>query len=617
MHSRARLVSILLASLALCVGSSCRTAPQATPTTVIDEAAREAAFLEQLEEIIAQGPGKSRWQELLTMLEAWEHAPISDSGVARLNKAFTMAKWDDELRVVPDHWEALDAPIPRRDLWKLARHLDVQQRPLSFENLESAAHLAEISWVSLHGPESLQALVEAWDNNTLPEHVHLRASGVKMDAVSPLLSHKRRAKLETLILWDNQLGASLGNALVSARSWPNLHRLDIGSNNLRGEGLEKLALLAAPKLEILQLDWNAFPPGDQSARWLSKGSERWPRLKKLYMGSNGLDSASVKVLSQASSLQGLEALSLENNPLDDDALEALVKSPVLANLKELKLSRTGITGEGCAHFEQASFAGLELLDIGRNAVGPACARSIARAPFMPTLAALIAPGSRWETTAIEALTQPGLFPTLHALNLASNDLTGEDCMKLAKHDAWSRLRSLSLQKNPLGDACPEALARMPVKFEHLILAHSEMTDVGFRALVAGDSVSEASKLEVGWNALTAESAAALVNAACSKGLENLSLEGNTLEHAGLKVLLQAKFPALRSLELGWTGLQDDSATLIAKTTWLEQLDWIDLQGNGFTREGVVEIQQAEQLNASIRKEFTARYLHVLGSEQKE
>jgi hypothetical protein len=32
---------------------------------------------------------------------------------------------------------------------------------------------------------------------------------------------------------------------------------------------------------------------------------------------------------------------------------------------------------------------------------------------------------------------------------------------------------------------------------------------------------------------------------------------------------------------------------------------------------VVEIQQAEQLNASIRKEFTARYLHVLGSEQKE
>lgn len=613
----ARVIAGLSLVLALGVCSSCRTAPQPKPARAIDEAAREAAFLTRVEAIIARGPDRTHWEQALAMLEAWEHAPISPNGVARLQRAFEAAKWEDELRVVPEHWRALEAPIPRQDLWQLARHLDVQQRALSFDNLETTAHLANLTWVSLHGPESLAALLRAWDNNTLPEHVHLRASGVKMNAVSPLLSHNRREKLETLILWDNQLGASLGAALVSAGSWPNLRRLDIGSNNLRGEGLEKLALLAAPKLETLQLDWNALPPGEQTALLLHAGSERWPSLGKLYLGSNGLDGASVKLLAQAPSLRGLEALSLENNPIGDASLEALALSPHLVDLKVLKLSRTGITGEGCVHLEQATFAGLELLDIGRNNTGPACAVAISGAPFMPTLAALVAPENGWETSAIQALTQPGFFPTLHALNLASNALTGADCERIAAHEAWSNLHSLSLQKNPMGDACPVALAKMPARLEHLVLAHSEMTDEGFEALITGESTQKLRRLEVGWNALTFKSADALVEAPCSQTLESLSLEGNTLEDAGVARLLQVAFPALRSLELGWTALQDDSAALLARTGWLKQLDWLDLQGNGFTERGVLAIQEAEQLNAMIRKEFTARYLHVLGSEQKE
>ena len=63
----------------------------------------------------------------------------------------------------------------------------------------------------------------------------------------------------------------------------------------------------------------------------------------------------------------------------------------MAGLKKLVLARAGITKVGCTHFEQATFAGLEHLDIGHNATGPDCANSLAKSPFMPKLAALIAP----------------------------------------------------------------------------------------------------------------------------------------------------------------------------------------------------------------------------------
>ena len=299
-------------------------------------------------------------------------------------------------------------------------------------------------------------------------------------------------------------------------------------------------------------------------------------------------------------------------------IAAIAASPQMAGLKKLVLARAGITKVGCTHFEQATFAGLEHLDIGHNATGPDCANSLAKSPFMPKLAALIAPENQWNSEAISHLTRAGFFPTIHVLNLANNNLTGKDCERIAAHPVWGDLTALSLQKNPVGDACAEALAVMPAKLERLLLAHSEMTDFGVLALAKSEKMKELTKLDVGWNALTHVSAEAITLASFARQLEVLSLEGNTVGDEGLTALLkERKLPALWSLELGWTGLQDDSTKVIAEASWLSQLGWLDLQGNGFARVGVERVQQAEHLSAPIRKEFTSRYLHVFQNSGEE
>lgn len=608
-------------SSTLFVVTGCRKPPKpdAKVEEFIDQLTREHDFLESLDEVIELGPSESRWAVILTRMETWPHAPLSDAALRHIDRALKKAGWEDEHRKVPARWRALDDPVQREELWQVARHLDVQQDVFSLEKLDHTRHLEHITFLSLDGPASMAAFVDALQNNHLPNHAHLRASNVKLEALSPLFSaplKTARDQIETLILWDNQIGPPLAKKLVAAGGWPNLKRLDLGSNNLRGEGLAAIAVLAAPKLETLQLDWNAIAPADVTS--LIEGSKRWPRLKRLMLSHNTLDSASIASLMQDASLTHLEVLTLANNPLDDAAVAAIAASPQMAGLKKLVLARVGITKVGCTHFEQATFAGLEHLDIGHNATGPDCANSLAKSPFMPKLAALIAPENQWNNEAISHLTRAGFFPTIHVLNLANNNLTGKDCERIAAHPVWGNLTALSLQKNPVGDACAEALAVMPAKLERLLLAHSEMTDFGVLALAKSEKMKELTKLDVGWNALTHVSAEAITLASFARQLEVLSLEGNTVGDEGLTALLkERKLPALWSLELGWTGLQDDSTKVIAEASWLSQLGWLDLQGNGFTRVGVERVQQAEHLSAPIRKEFTSRYLHVFQNSGEE
>jgi len=112
--------------------------------------------------------------------------------------------------------------------------------------------------------------------------------------------------------------------------------------------------------------------GDAGASALAAalGQGALPRLNSLYLTSAAIGDAGLVALAPALRRRpALECLVLDDNPLSDEGLAALVAPPPpagappttttggLAKLKELQLSRTQITNAGCATLTAALESG--------------------------------------------------------------------------------------------------------------------------------------------------------------------------------------------------------------------------------------------------------------------
>ena len=195
--------------------------------------------------------------------------------------------------------------------------------------------------------------------------------------------------------------ATLGNLDLVL---PALERLVLYESSPGPEGMErlfeKLGTGALPALTSLNLD--GLPLGDAGASALAAalGRGALPRLQNLTLWNAGIGDAGLVALAPAlRRLSALERLVLQNNPLGDEGLAALVAPPpppagapsptttgVLAKLKELYLRNTQITDSGCAAlfaaFDGGALPALEELDISDTPADGA-ARAALEARFPP------------------------------------------------------------------------------------------------------------------------------------------------------------------------------------------------------------------------------------------
>src|SRR5205823_6440544 len=167
--------------------------------------------------------------------------------------------------------------------------------------------------------------------------------------------------LRLLDLGGNVIGPSGVEALARSRSLPNLRYLDLSNNDIQ-DGTAVARLIASrtlASLTVLRLDSNLF---------------------------RGLDPAPLRGKTRP---PGLRVLTLNENAVGIDGLEALAGCPACRGLWVLNLENCGLTVGAVRKFVAAAdWDGLVWLNLSENKLNAAAAAALADWPGAATLRGL-------------------------------------------------------------------------------------------------------------------------------------------------------------------------------------------------------------------------------------
>lgn len=207
-------------------------------------------------------------------------------------------------------------------------------------------------------------------------HNHLTAIGV--EALARALPSVARLRL-----YHNALGPA-GAAAVAAGGW-RLRSLNLCGNAIGAAGVAALRGPLCRSLEALHLGWDEL--GDAGLAALA--AEPWPALVELNVRANELRDIAPLL---AGGFPALARLGLDDNPLGDDGLAALLATPAFRQLTWLNLTATELTERALALLATVDAPNLRELRIGENALSEDAVDAL------PALAHCDATERTWEVT---------------------------------------------------------------------------------------------------------------------------------------------------------------------------------------------------------------------------
>jgi hypothetical protein len=207
------------------------------------------------------------------------------------------------------------------------------------------------------------AVIAATDDAAGLDYVDLSWNHVGAAGAAALASSPSLAKMTRLRLYHNDLGVA-GATELAARG-TRLELLNLCGNRLGDAGLVELASGVLYKLTELALGWNDL--GGDAARAVATGP--WRALAKLNIRANRLDADAVAVL--LAGLPELRWLGVDENPLGDAGLAAILASPGFARLEWLNLGGTELDDAAVARFAGAGRCGLRELRLHDNELSAA------------------------------------------------------------------------------------------------------------------------------------------------------------------------------------------------------------------------------------------------------
>jgi hypothetical protein len=181
----------------------------------------------------------------------------------------------------------------------------------------------------------------------------------------------------------------------------------------------------------------------------------------------------------------LRSISLANNPLGNEGLISLTQhSAWAASLRALDISNTGITENAMLSLAR-SFSNILILDVSNNAIEDSGIKFLANSGIAQRLRNLYANHTRLTSagirviatsftqlneleiarnglgdSGIEELMQARFLNTITSLNISENNLTAITAQSLVRC-AFTRLQTLNIARNHLGDNGFDALAEAP------------------------------------------------------------------------------------------------------------------------------------------------------------
>jgi uncharacterized protein (TIGR02996 family) len=238
----------------------------------------------------------------------------------------------------------------------------------------------------------------------------------------------------------------------------------------------------------------------------------------------------------------------------------LIHSPLLAAVRELDLCANDLGNGGVSLLVRSPhLGGVEELNLADDWLDDAGVTALARADTLPRLAALAINDNEQITAGgVEALADSPFFAGLTSLDVSGNDLGESAVRAIGAGRSLSRLHTLRLSRNPIGDPGAAALAGSPLlarmlsRTPRLELRACGIGPAGAAALAASRLLARCAALDLSGNYLGDQGLAALLASPHLERLHTLKLAGNQITDAGVTATrdaLPALFARLRVLDL--------------------------------------------------------------------
>ena len=256
-----------------------------------------------------------------------------------------------------------------------------------------------------------------------------------------------------------------------------------------------------------------------------------------------------------------------------DRLSALVHAPLIGLVRELDLVGNVLGRRGPEWLDDSPYLGhLEALDLGFTELTDRGLLVLSRSPTFGRLRALHIndnPGLR--PAGLRALAESPHLTDLAELDVSGNGLTDEALRPILAGPPGSRLRTLLLHGNRLGDAGTALFVHAPVfgrmaATGSLDLRRVEMGPAGARSLAESPSLAD---------------------------VETLVLDGNSVGDAGLTALAGSPYAKrLKVLSLRENRISDDGTRALARSPVMATLRVLDLTGNIITQPAQERLHEA-------------------------
>jgi Ran GTPase-activating protein (RanGAP) involved in mRNA processing and transport len=234
--------------------------------------------------------------------------------------------------------------------------------------------------------------------------------------------------------------------------------------------------------KITTLDLEDSPIGDEGLAALL-ASLHLKTLLRLYLTNTKISDEACSILAQATSLKSLQELRLSSNQLSAKGLRVLLSSPNLKHLEVLQLEETPIGDEGAEALGAASLPALRSLSLQWCQLNAPGALALSRGTWAKHLSQLSVSHNTLADAGVESFFK-GTFSSIERLSLGWTAISDASIAALAA-TPWPSLSYLDLRGNPLSDIGAEALAKSVnlQKLSALKLRFTSISSKGEKSLV--------------------------------------------------------------------------------------------------------------------------------------
>jgi uncharacterized protein (TIGR02996 family) len=435
------------------------------------------------------------------------------------------------------------AAVERRPLQDLApvQTLRLDPKPARIPGFDDLLGSAALAWV---------------------ETLTVDDAGFNDDVASKLAASPHAPRLRSLFVYDGRSLTTDGvSALLAEDALPSLATLWLRNAGLGDEGIRQIARSPGlGRLRRLGLELCGFGGAGAEALVESKHVGQLEELSTL------LGDSALAAMSRSRGLAGLKRLSLEYVGARPASWQAFARSELAGRLSHLDVAQTRLgPGETEALFHGARF-GLDSLGLSAMRFSPEALELLLRSPVLHGVRKLdlSSLSDSFGEQGAKMLAQNPPSERLRDLNLSFNRIGIAGAEALADGRALSGLRALRLMGNGIGPAGVERLARSDALagLRTVVLFNNRLGDEGIAALEDATFAGSLRTLSLGASGLTAAGVVRLVHSERFPRLQELNLNENQIGVEGVRALL--KSPLCESLRVLCLDSEDVSDRQLAR-----------------------------------------------------